>query len=353
MKLNYFLLLFILIFNSCVEDDFTLSSEAGDFFFFKNKNAKMPVAVQGNTASKTFVILLNGGPGGSSFSYNELFGAMTNSLEEDFGMVYWEQRNSGATQGVFDDALMTPSQYVEDLEQLVELIRFHYGVDIQVFLMGVSWGGYLGYAYLSEKNNQSNITGFVNVVGPHNLPRMTSWSKKRLIETAQNKLNMNSNNASDWQKILNWCVQKDTILNKDDFMMLGNWAMEAELLEADSLSMEMKAADWRTQLNFIFGSPFSAGQLSANQNSIAQSQLLDIALKENLDDYLPNIKVPVTIFGGAFDYVVPIEVLSEQYDLLGSSEKELIIFEKSGHRIISNETTRFIREIKLFIDKNR
>ena len=106
-------------------------------------------------------------------------------------------------------------------------------------------------------------------------------------------------------------------------------------------------------MNFIFGSPFSAGQLSANQNSIAQSQLLDIALKENLDDYLPNIKVPVTIFGGAFDYVVPIEVLSEQYDLLGSSEKELIIFEKSGHRIISNETTRFIREIKLFIDKNR
>jgi pimeloyl-ACP methyl ester carboxylesterase len=340
-------------FNSCSDDSFSLSKQADDFFFLKNKNAKMPVAVQGNTASKTFVILLNGGPGGSSFLYNDLFGAMTNPLEEDYGMVYWEQRNSGAAQGNFDDRLMTPSQYVEDLEQLVQLIQHHYGKDIQVFLMGLSWGGYLGYAYLSKADNQSNIAGFINVVGPHNLLSMTSFSKQRLIESAQYQLNTSSDKVTEWQNILDWCIQKDTILNKEDFLAINDLAIEAELLLVDSLSMEMNSADLSTQLNFIFSSPFSASQLSTNQNTIAESQLLNRALEEDLDAFLPNITIPVTIMGGAFDYVVPIETLTEQYELLGSTEKELTLFRKSGHSIISNETSQLVGQSKAFINKHR
>lgn len=357
MKLIYSLfvsvLLFAFVLNGCSDDSFSLSTRADDFFFFKNKNAKMPVAVQGNTASKTFVIFLNGGPGGSSFLYNDLFGAMTNPLEEDYGMVYWEQRNSGAAQGNFDDALMTPSQYVEDLEQLIQLIQYHYGEDIQVFLMGLSWGGYLGYAYLSQADNQSNIAGFINVVGPHNLLSMTSFSKKRLIQTAQHQLNASTDKATEWQNILDWCIQKDTILNKEDFIAINDLAIEAELLQIDSLSMEMSPASLNAQLNFVFASPFSASQLSANQKMIRESQLLDRALEQNLDAFLPNITIPVTIMGGAFDYVVPAETLTEQYELLGSSEKELTIFRKSGHSIVSNETSQFVRQSKAFINKHR
>ena len=357
MKLIYSLffplLLFTFAFNSCSDDSFSLSTQVNDFFFLKNKNAKMPVAVQGNTASKTFVILLNGGPGGSSFLYNDLFDAMTNPLEEDYGVVYWEQRNSGAAQGSFDDALMTPNQYVEDLEQLVQLIQHHYGKDIQVFLMGLSWGGYLGYAYLSEADNQSNITGFINVVGPHNLLSMTSFSKQRLIQAAQHQLNTSSDKVTEWQNILDWCIQKDTILNKEDFLVINDFAIEAELLQVDSLSMEMSSASWKEQLNFVFASPFSLNQLNTNQSTITKSQLLDRALEEGLDAFLPNITIPVIIMGGAFDYVVPIETLTEQYELLGSSEKELIIFRKSGHSIISNETSQFVGQSKGFIDKHR
>ena len=62
----------MLLSGSCQKEEITLSDNAKDHFFLKSDGAEMPVWVEGNTESKTLVIFLHGGPGGSSIGYNEL-----------------------------------------------------------------------------------------------------------------------------------------------------------------------------------------------------------------------------------------------------------------------------------------
>ena len=355
MKLHtyiYSILLFSILNWSCGRTEFNLSPTADDFFFLKNKGAEMPIWVQGNTSSKTFVILLNGGPGGSSFIYNELFKPVTDPLEEQYGMVYWEQRSSGSTQGDFLPEHMTPEQYVEDLEKVIALLQNKYGSDVGIFLMGISWGGYLSAAYLSKAENQLPIKGWINIVGPHNLAKTSNVSKVKLLPFAQQQVNL-ANPEPLWQEIIDWCAVNDSIYNKTTFEEFNSLAVQAELQIQDSLTMEMSPASLGSQLSFVFTSPFNAYALSTNQSNIRDSELIELAVRQPLDSQLSNIQTPTIIFSGNFDQIVPHEFLAEQFDLLGSLDKQIFLFEKSGHGLISNETAQFLVLTQNFIEQHR
>ena len=71
-------------------------------------------------------------------------------LEEDYAFVYYDPRGSGEAQGNAKPESFTVEQFVKDLEQLVYLVRHKYN-NPTLFLMGHSWGGGLGKAFLLEK----------------------------------------------------------------------------------------------------------------------------------------------------------------------------------------------------------
>ena len=125
----------------------------------------LPVWVKGNTASKTIIVYLHGGPGGGgSFGSSEFLNSeFVEAVTEKYAMVFFDQRGSGSSQGHYDKSLMTEAQFVEDLDKLVILLQNKYGSDINVFLYGVSWGGYLGTAYLVTGENQNKIKGWIIV----------------------------------------------------------------------------------------------------------------------------------------------------------------------------------------------
>ena len=68
-----------------------------DFFYVKRKNARFPVWVRGQKQSDTFVIIVHGGPGstGTQYFHYDAY----NGLEMNYGVVYWEERASGYSQG--------------------------------------------------------------------------------------------------------------------------------------------------------------------------------------------------------------------------------------------------------------
>jgi len=57
----------------------------------------MPAYLYGNFDSKTFIVLLHGGPGGNGLEYRS--GKYAEMLEEQFAMVYWDQRGQGNSRG--------------------------------------------------------------------------------------------------------------------------------------------------------------------------------------------------------------------------------------------------------------
>ena len=77
----------------------------------------MPVFVEGNLNSNTFIILLHGGPGGDSHTYNTGITYFSDQMEEEFVMVYYDQRGSGTSMGNYKKSDLTMEQYIEDFKQ--------------------------------------------------------------------------------------------------------------------------------------------------------------------------------------------------------------------------------------------
>lgn len=139
----------------------------------------MPVWVKGNQESDVFILFLHGGPGGSA-TIATLLPAFQ-SIENRYSIVYWSQRSSGIAQGNALPETFSVEEFAADLDLPVDVISKKYD-NPAIFLLGHSWGGALGIAYLSDPSHQRKITGFVISDSGHNLneglPRAAVWLKK-------------------------------------------------------------------------------------------------------------------------------------------------------------------------------
>jgi proline iminopeptidase len=128
---NYPLLFVILLFFSC--------NKKADFprqGYVEVNGGKIWYEVFGN-GPKTPVLLLHGGPGGTSFGFEPL-----KELGYNGPIIFSEQLGSGRSDAITDTTLMTIENYVEQIEKL----RIHLGLKDFV-LYGHSWGTMLGMDY--------------------------------------------------------------------------------------------------------------------------------------------------------------------------------------------------------------
>lgn len=90
----------------------------------------------------TPLLVLHGGPG---FSQDYLAPQLIELLEQDYQLVFFDQRGSGRSTGADDESRLTMTQFVADIEQ----VRSFLGLD-QVNLLGHSFGGLLSMFYASS-----------------------------------------------------------------------------------------------------------------------------------------------------------------------------------------------------------
>jgi len=139
------IILLLLSFFSCSKEETNLS-DLNETFFVRHKNADMPVHVHGNGSQKVFLIILHGGPGGNGLGYR--VNTIRTEIEKNNAVVYFDQRGSGSSQGNYSEEDVSVDLMAEDVLALVKVIKDKYGDDSKLFLMGHSWGGFLGPAVL-------------------------------------------------------------------------------------------------------------------------------------------------------------------------------------------------------------
>jgi pimeloyl-ACP methyl ester carboxylesterase len=349
MKNMLFLCVVLLPF-SCQQESFNISTNADDFFFLRNNGADMPVWVKGNTQSKNLILILHGGPGGSAFVIHEFFTEFTEPLEASCGVVYWEQRSSGSSQGNFSAATLTLQSYVDDLEKLVALLKDKYEADTNIFLLGVSWGGYLGSAFLAKDDNQNDIKGWINIAGTNSFSKTANLGKQKLLFYAGQQLGLSAN-VEEWTEIKEWAINQDTIVTKEEFIKENSYAAQAEILLEDSLNITIEQATTGEQLSFVLTSPFSANAWVSNLQGIRESNLLNLLLATDIN--VENISIPSIFLGGKFDFIVPEEVLLNQFNAIASDEKEIHFLSQSGHGILGHETIKLNELLSNFIEKHK
>ncbi|MEM6379792.1 MAG: hypothetical protein AAF705_16430, partial [Bacteroidota bacterium] len=211
-----------------------------------------------------------------------------------------------------------------------------------------SWGGYLGSAYLSKIENQNQVKAWISIVGTNSFSKIANVGKEKLLFYANQQIAL-SQNIEDWTEIRDWALQQDTITTTEDFGKGNSFAAKAERLMEDSLIITTEMASVSDQLSFVYNSPFNANAWLSNLKGIRKSGLIDHLLEQDIQ--VNSIQIPSFFIGGKFDFIVPEEVLQDQFDAIPTEEKEIYILPNSGHNIIAHETDELNHLLINFIEK--
>jgi proline iminopeptidase len=336
------IIFFFLICAACSKDTF----HQGDFFFLVNKQAQMPVIVRGNKASGVFILFVHGGPGGTAIQKIGL--PAFNELEKSYATVFWDQRSSGSSQGNSDDKYLTLDQFVEDLDKLIDLIRYKYHQP-EIFLLGHSWGGCLGTAYLTDPQRQNKIRGWIEVDGAHNNPKGDSLSLQWITDYAARQIGVR-HDADVWNYALKWYKQNPNFTS--DQMEHYSFLEKAHAYIYDPNVKRDPKVFPEYSFDYVFESPADVTAALTNyQYVIKKFVISDI----DLTPQMSLITIPSLIIWGKQDGVIPFPMAEHAYRSLGTADadKDIVTLEHSGHFGYYEEPTEFTNAVSAFVERFR
>ena len=311
----------------------------------------MPVYVYGNASNKVFLLFIHGGPGDDGLEYRE--GIASEMLEEDYAVVYYDQRGQGLSEGKFKPEDVTISLMSDDLQAIVLAIINKYGDDISIFLLGHSWGGELGTDYLIKDNYPSNIKGWVEIDGAHDVPKINVELAKMLLKVGNQQISLN-HSKDKWQEIISWVNQLDTNnISIEQGRDLNRRARVAEqILIDDSL---ITAPDKKTfrDLSIMYHQNIITGIFSGNYTYVSNEGFFNEIELTSYTDQLQKIHLPSLFLWGKYDFIVPVALGFDAFNLVNSHHKGIVVFNQSGHMPMKNQPQEFVEVINDFVKSHK
>lgn len=329
--------------SACKKD----AHQTHDQFTLRNQGADMPVWVEGNSDSKILLVILHGGPGGDGQIYNTYLSGCSDALEQQYRVVYWDQRGSGNSAGHFNKNAQTMATFVDDLDKLVDLLHFQYGSDQGIVLLGHSWGGTLGTAYLMDPARQAKVKSWIEVDGAHNFLGMPEII--RAFDQIGSEQIQAQQFTEQWTQYIEYCQGIDSLNPSDEAISKVNqFGFEAErwLTQSGDIVQESgPTAPFKHTFRGSFSS--TTATLNSSQTNFA---LFEELKKTDYTSQLSTLQIPSLFLWGKYDLVVPLELGQQAYAQCGSLRKELHIFEHSGHSPMINEMESFVQQVTTWIN---
>ncbi len=331
---------------SCQKEIITLGTEVSETFYVENAGASMRVLVEGNTSGKVFLVFVHGGPGAGSFIYETDY--IREHIENQYAMVYWDQRNAGASQGSSNVKNLTLGQMTDDLKKVLQVIKARYGQDCSLFLLGHSFGGLLTSSFMTTGNNQTMVKGWIFADGSHNYPLNDTLTRQMLLTCGEQQILLNRNRP-EWEEIVSYCNAHTGNFSYEESEQLGAYASEAETYfdqvpEVNIFNIIRKNAiryDW--PLTSILVNYFYSKESSLNRE-ISGTEFSSLLYK---------VTVPVLVMYGQYDFICPKALGEDFYNRIGSSDKRMVISSVSGHTIMIQDQVLFCNEVNNFLNNHR
>jgi proline iminopeptidase len=271
------------------------------------------------------LIFLHAGPG---VSEAPLFRQYDGGLEQRFLVVYWEQRGAGRSYASdIPPQSMTIAQFLDDLDEVVELVRHRFGQDA-VVLVGHSWGTVLGTIYAQQHPEKVAVYVGVGQLGDIRESARLSY-EYALAQAGQRR----DRRAAEEIRAIG--PQPRTA---DDALAMHEWVERfggsfygelstGALIRAMLMSDEAGLADlWYLRQ----GSRFSIERL--------WPELSELDLRR-----YRSFAVPVFFLLGRHDWQMPAQSSADYFDSIDAPCKRLVWFEHSAHYPPFEEPEKFER----------
>ncbi|MGQ1788497.1 alpha/beta fold hydrolase [Saccharicrinis sp. GN24d3] len=306
--------------------------------FVEVPESKLYIRMRGNP-EKPLIINLHGGPGGYSGIDIKLMGP---ALEDNFLIAYLDQRGCGKSPACDDISMLTISQYVEDLDIVIDSLRNRYDKK-KVALMGTSWGGMYGFLYLLKNSKKVNayacIDGKVNSKYQNDFlldfqvkkvndllqGQISEERKTELEEIAQELKRIKQRNYDNFYEDVNWMLHEVS-------PKLGFNAYFADTSKIISMDAVLNDTSLLQLMNYSKEEYLKIGEKAefVNQAFLDGPEYNDI----NIENELATLKTPCAVIQGEFDYVVGLghaELIYNALSGLSDENKELHILPNTGH----------------------
>ena len=345
MKQIVFLIFLFIIISSCQKEKISIGTNVSDTFFVDNNGESMRVQVEGNTLSHAFLIFVHGGPGSGSEFYKTDY--ISQNIGNKYAVVYWDQRNAGASQGNNNGNNLNLVQMTDDLKKVILVLKSRYGQNSSIFILGHSFGGLLTASFMTTGNNQSMVKGWLFVDGCHNYPLNDALTRQMLLSVGQEQIALNQN-TENWNTIVSYCNQHMGNFNRTESAQLEDYAADAEtyLSEVNQLvisDFERNAIKDKWPITSIYFNYLYSSNASFNN---------DLVLTE-FSSSLYKVTTPTLILFGKYDFICPKEMGDDVFNRISTTDKKMAISPISGHYMMFQDEEFFCNEVNNFIELHK
>ncbi len=264
---------------------------------------KQWIKFQGENDHAPVLLFLHGGPGNSVMSYGDRF---TEEIKKHFVVVHWDQRESGQTVLLNKSPEpLTVSIFVSDAIELINFLRARFSTD-KIYLMGHSWGGYLGLRVAVARPDLLNAYFAIS-------PMINQLESERLsLQTMKDK----ASNENNKEAIAELGRVQIPFLTGDQLFYHRKWL--SKLMHTSTPSRE-RVTQWATTWLSLFNE----------------------ASKTNFFEFAPELKCPVYFFIGSNDFQTHYSLTESFYQQVVCKEKKLYWFTDSAHNPHLTESKKF------------
>lgn len=286
--------------------------------------------LRGQDTSNPVLLFLHGGPGSPEYTYTQ---KALEQLTADFTICWWEQRGSGLSySGKIPPETMTLAQLIEDTAEVTRFLCQRFDKE-QVYLMGHSWGSFLG-AHTVARYPKLFAT-YIGVGQVADQLRSEQLGYAYMMEHGDVKL----------QKQLEAFTLETPVDLSTAYMEVRGNGLNALGVgithEFTSFFSDLVAPILRSpvytmmqKINFVRGMTYST------------EYLWDVVTEERLFETVPSLQVPVYILQGAWDFQTSTVVAKEYFDALEAPDKQYHLFEHSAHSPMIEEPERFAEVLR-------
>ncbi|MBB6092463.1 pimeloyl-ACP methyl ester carboxylesterase [Povalibacter uvarum] len=290
------------------------------------------VSIRGTDRRNPVLLHIHGGPGYVSIPMSWWFGR---GWEEYFTVVQWDQRAAGKTHLLSDpkaiESTVNRDRMIADAEEMLAWVRKEFGKE-KVFVMGHSWGSYLGLDLARRHPRQ--LHAYIGVTQMADAPESERRGWQFAIDAARREGNAEA--IRELEAIAPYSPPGTVVPLKDLYTQrkwvgaYGGVMAYRKDNAADSALARLSPDYTDAEITRIWeGNNFAAPYL------LPEVVSLDMSGIKRLD-------CPLILFLGRKDINVNSEVAAEWFAKVKAPRKQLVWFEHSAHMPMTEEPGKFL-----------